>query len=185
MKYKLTTTLKLLRKNGACTSGYRKLVKSLPKGWEADKPINLLRVLDSNGVPDTFWCFGATAEDSTIPRTLISAECAESVLKFFTNKYPNNDSPANAIQAARDFAAGKIDKHAVAVAASAAVNAANAACAADAAVNAAYAAYAAVNAAYAADAAANAAYAADAAACAARQKERQKQARIIRKWLKE
>lgn len=138
---KLTTSLKLLREKGACADGYRKLLKSLPKGWKDDKPINLLRVLKSNGVQDMCWCFRATREDSTIPRVLIAADMAASVLKYFTTKYPDDDRPAKAIQAARDFAAGKISQNEVRSAA--------------------------------ADAAAD-----------ARHKERLKQARIIRKWLK-
>ena len=154
-KYRLTTTLALLKKHSACADGYRKLLKSLPAKWADDKPINLLRVLKSNGVQDMCWCFRATAEDSMVPRVLIAADMAESVLKYFTAKYPNDDRPAKAIQAARDFAAGRISQQ----------DAANAA-------DAAYAAYAA----YAADAA----YAAN----AARKKETAKQARIIRKWLK-
>ena len=161
-KYRLTTTLALLKKHSACADGYRKLLKSLPAKWADDKPINLLRVLKSNGVQDMCWCFRATAEDSMVPRVLIAADMAESVLKYFTAKYPNDDRPAKAIQAARDFAAGRISQQ-------------------DAA-DAAYAAYAA----YAADAAyaANAADAAANAAYAARKKETAKQARIIRKWLK-
>ena len=158
MKYRLTTTLALLKEKGACTDGYRKLLKSLPAKWADDKPINLLRVLKSNGVQDMCWCFRATVEDSTIPRVLIVADFAQSVLKYFTAKYPNDDRPAKAIQAARDFAAGKISLQ-------------DCKNAADAAYDAAYAAY---HAAY------DAAYHADAAI----QKERAKQARIIRKWLK-
>ena len=158
MKYRLTTTLALLKEKGACTDGYRKLLKSLPAKWADDKPINLLRVLKSNGVQDMCWCFRATVEDSTIPRVLIVADFAQSVLKYFTAKYPNDDRPAKAIQAARDFAAGKISLQ-------------------DCKNAAAYAAYAAYAAAYDAYPAAYAAY-------AARQKERAKQARIIRKWLK-
>ena len=152
MKYRLTTTLALLKEKGACTDGYRKLLKSLPAKWADDKPINLLRVLKSNGVQDMCWCFRATVEDSTIPRVLIVADFAQSVLKYFTAKYPNDDRPAKAIQAARDFAAGKISLQDC--------------------KNAAYAA------AYDAYDAAAAAY------DAAGQKERAKQARIIRKWLK-
>ena len=151
MKYRLTTTLALLKEKGACTDGYRKLLKSLPAKWADDKPINLLRVLKSNGVQGMCWCFRATVEDSTIPRVLIVADFAQSVLKYFTAKYPNDDRPAKAIQAARDFAAGKISLQDC-------KNAADVAYAAAAAYAAAY--------------------------DAAGQKERAKQARIIRKWLK-
>jgi len=177
-KYVLTTTLDLLREKNACESGYRTLLKSLGPKWPKDKPINLLRILESNGVMDLCWCLRATQEDSTIPRVLIAADFAQSVLKYFTKRYPNDGRPAKAIKAARDFAKGKITADAAyaaayAAAADAAYDAAYAA-AADAAYAAAYAAaadaayaasYAAADAAYdaayaAADAAYDAAYAA-------------------------
>ena len=82
--------------------------------------------------------------------------CAEQTIKIFESKYPTDKRPRLAIQAAKDFLAGKSTAYAAA-------NAANAAYAAHAAANAAGAA----DAAYAADAAADAAYAADAAADAA------------------
>ena len=110
---------------------------------------------------------------------------AESVLGLFETKYPNDLRPRQAIQAAKDFLAGKItayDAYAAAHAAADAAYAAHAAAyaaahaaayaadAADAADAAAHAAHAAANA--AAYAAANAAaYAANAAADARKQKQ--------------
>ena len=163
-KFTLTTTLELLHQHCACESGYRTLVKSLGVKWPKDKPINLLQILDSNGVQDMCWCFRATVEDSLVPRLLCAADFAESVLHYFTDKYPNDGRPTKAIQAARDFAAGKIDKTAAAYAAAAADAAAYAAAADAYAAAADAAAYAAAAAAYAAAAYAAAA---DAAAYAA------------------
>ena len=142
MKYRLTTTLNLLRDQGACTDGYRKLLKSLPAKWPEAKPINLLRVLKSNGVQDALWCLCATRENCDKVARLMAADFAESVLHHFTAKYPDDDRPAKAIQAARDFAHGRIGA-----------------------------------------AAGDAAWAA--ARAAAGDAERAKQARIIRKWLKQ
>jgi immunity protein 5 of polymorphic toxin system len=97
-----------------------------------------------------------TWNDKTL--RLFAADCAEHVLELYEKSYPDDKRPRNAIQAARDFANGLIDKDAANAAANAAYAAANAA---------AYAAYAAANAAAyaanAANAAANAAYAAYAA----------------------
>jgi hypothetical protein len=119
-----------------------------------------------------------TWNDKTL--RLFAADCAEHVLGLYESKYPNDTRPRNAIQAARDFANGRIsldELNAAAYAAYANAAAAYAANAANAA--AAYAAYAAAaaantaNAAYAAAAnaanaaaanAANVAYAANAAA---------------------
>ena len=122
-KYRLTTTLALLREHGACRAGYMALRRSLGAKWGDNKPINLLRVLKSNGVQDMLWCLRATAEDPKIPRVLIAADFAESVLKCFTARHPNDDRPAKAIRAARDFAAGKIGADAAAGAAEAAASA--------------------------------------------------------------
>ena len=55
---------------------------------------------------------------------LFAADCAEHVLKIWTKKYPDDKRPAEAIQAARDFANGKIDKKQLAAARSAARSAA-------------------------------------------------------------
>ena len=151
-KVKLTTTLDLLREHQACTEGYRTLVKHIGADYPHDKPINLLTVLDSNGVQDMMWCLRTTQQDCLKQRYLICADMAESVLHLFVAAYPNDDRPAKAVKAARDAAEGKITPEE-------ANNADDAAYAAYAAAYAAYAAYAAV---YAADAADAAAYAADA-----------------------
>ena len=108
-KVRLTTTIALLRKHSACESGYRKLLKSLGAKWPADKPINLLRVLKSNGVDDMTWCFRATEQNCDKVARLIAADFAESVLKHFTKEHPNDNRPALAIKAARAFANGRID----------------------------------------------------------------------------
>ena len=92
---------------------------------------------------------------------LFAADCAEHVLYLFEEKYPDDDRPRKAIQAARDFANGLITAANAAYAAYAAnaavvANAANAyaanaaaAAAAAAAADASYAAAYAINAAYA------------------------------------
>ena len=202
MKYRLTTTLKLLRDKGACPEGFRKLKRSLGPKWADTKPINLLRVLKSNGVQDMCWCFCATREDCDKVARLIAADFAQSVLHHFTAAHPNDDRPAKAIQAARDFVNGKITaaaraagdaardaaraaarvaaRDAARVAARVAAWAAGAA-AGDAARDAAR--DAAWDAVWAAGAAAGAA-AGDAARDAARDAETTKQAAIIRKWLR-
>ena len=93
---------------------------------------------------------------------LYAADCAERVVSLYEKDYPTDTRPRKAIQAARDFANGKITAEELNAAANAAYAAACAATAANAA-NAAYAAYAAACAAYAAAYAAYAAYVADAA----------------------
>ena len=109
---------------------------------------------------------------------LFAADCAEHVLGIYERVCPKDDRPRKAIQAARDFANGLIDRNAAHAAANAASYAASYAAyaadhsadaadySADAAYAASYAAYAASYAAYAADHSADAAYAASYAAYA-------------------
>ena len=100
---------------------------------------------------------------------LFAADCAEHVLGIYERVCPKDDRPRKAIQAARDFANGLIDRNAAHAAANAAYSASSyvayaSSYAAKAAYSAAEAAsYAAAEAAYAAYAASYAAYAADAA----------------------
>ena len=97
---------------------------------------------------------------------LFAADCAEHVLRFFESKYPNDLRPRKSIEAARDFANGKIDAAARAAAGDAARAAARAA-AGDAARAAAWAAAGAA----AGDAAWDAAWAAAWAAAGAAEKK--------------
>ena len=100
-----------------------------------------------------------TWNDKTL--RLYAADCAERVVSLYEKDYPTDTRPRKAIQAARDFANGKITAEELIAAYAAAAAAAHAAAYAAAA----YAAYAAATAADAADAAdAAAAYAAAAAA---------------------
>ena len=65
---RLTTTLNLLREAGACKPRYRYLVKALGgTKFDHDAPINLLTILEHNGVGDVEWVLGegATVEDCT------------------------------------------------------------------------------------------------------------------------
>ncbi len=192
---KLTTTLNKIRACSPCTSGWKTLLTYLGKTEADDAEINLLTVLESNGVPDMLWCLRATTEDSKRIASQLAIEFAEQALPIFEKRKPDDNRPRAAIQAARDFLDGTIGieelrkAHADAAYAYAAyADAAYAYAAyadadadADADAYAAYASYA--YAAYAADAAyAYAyAYAADAAyAYADAGKARAKQAEIIK-----
>lgn len=122
---KLYTTLELLRKNEACKLGYRKLLSNLGKDYDKEAPIDLLNVLESNGLANTLWCLRATTEDSKKITVDFAVFCAEQVLPIFEAKYPDDDRPRKAIEAAKNSSAAS-------AAASAAYAAASAAYAADA-----------------------------------------------------
>jgi len=190
----MKTTLNRIKEHSPCSEGWSKLLTYLNKTEADDEPLDLLTILESNGVEDCLWAFKCTDNHNSIYRH-IAADFAESVLHIYESDYPNDNRPRLAIQAARDYADGKIydaASNAAKAAARAASNAAwaaswaarnasNVACdawaASDATSNAARAAsdvardaaWAASNAAWAAsDATSNAARAASDVACAAR-----------------
>lgn len=151
---KLTTTLTKIRSCSPCQSGWRTLLKYLGEDFDPDAEINLLTILESNGVADMLWTLRATDQDSKQISSQLAIEFAELALPIFEKRYPDDTRPRLCIQAAHDYNEGKISREEL-------QKARNAAYAADA---------------YAADAYA-AAYAADAAA---RGEMQAKQAGIIR-----
>ena len=165
---KLTTTLNKIRACGPCTSGWRTLIKHLGEDFDPDAEINLLTILESNGVADMLWTLRATDQDSKRIASQLAIEFAEQALPIFEKRRPNDERPRKAIHAARDYLDGKISLEELQ------------ACRSHDAAYAAYAAYAtyAADAAYAAYAAYDAAYATYAAD--AREKARERQAEIIR-----
>lgn len=155
---KPTTTLNLIRAASPCREGYAKLLRYLGKTEPDDAPIDLLTVLESNGLDDALWCLRATVEDSRRLSVRLAIAFAEQVLPIFESARPGDDRPRRALQAARDYLDGSSTGDAAAYAS------AHAWAAADDAGNAARSAYAARSvAAYAAYAAYAARSVADAA----------------------
>ena len=165
------TTLTEIREHSPCTSGWSKLLKSLGKTHADDEPLALEHILDSNGLDDALWALRAVKGHDKDLR-LFACQCARLVLPIYEEKYPEDNRPRKAIEAAEKFALGRIDEAELEKAARAAADAAYVAdvsCAAYTAARAAYvAAYVARAAAYAAARAADVAYAAADAAYAAR-----------------
>ena len=138
---KLTTTLNRLRAAGACESRYAHLLRALGgTSFDHDEPINLLTILEHNGVNDCLWSLCATEENCDQIARLMAADFAESVLPLYESRYPNDNRPRDAIVAARQFARGEIGDAARAAAWAAARGAGDAAWAAWAAGDAAGAA---------------------------------------------
>lgn len=104
-KVKFQVTLAQLRKAGACTSGYNKLVRSLQRlpFTDEDKdrytyirfahkePINLLSILESDGVDNCLWSLRAVVHPSLdrIAR-YIACDCADMVLHIFEKHRPDD-----------------------------------------------------------------------------------------------
>ena len=84
----LHTTLNLLRRAGACETGYRKLAKSLGGVTRCgrDTPIPLSAVIDSNGLDDALWCLRATIEPSDAFSRDFACDCADSVALLLTDE---------------------------------------------------------------------------------------------------
>ena len=109
-KYEFITTFAKLKAVAACESGYKKLAVSLGgvTKYGRNTPINLLQILDSNGVDNCLWALRAVAhpERDRISR-YIACDCAESVLHIFEKHRPNDNRPRNAIAVARKFSDGQ------------------------------------------------------------------------------
>ena len=106
----LTTTLYQLRKFHACKDRYTHLVDKLGPKWGDQQPINLLKILEYNGTANCLWAFRAAVkhpEGDQVMR-LMAADFAEAVLPIYEKEYPKDARPRKAIQAARDYANGKI-----------------------------------------------------------------------------
>jgi hypothetical protein len=187
-KIKLETTLKRLKEARACEDGLETLINSLPEGFKETKSINLLHILESNGMNHFFWAWRATTKKELKTKRMILHDIVKLVEPIYLKRYPDSNLFK---QVLKSLSSGRLLSEAKKLAAA---NAANAANAAAYAANAAYAAYVA---AYAAANAANAAYAADAAnaansaanaaanaAYAAKQEMQNKQIEIIKKYLK-
>ena len=117
----LTTTLNRLREANACTERYQHLLKALggPK-FDHNAPINLLTILDSNGVDDCLWALQATEQNCDVVARLMAADFAEAVLPIYEKQYPKDQRPRAAIEAARKFARGEIAADELAAASAAA-----------------------------------------------------------------
>ena len=107
----LNTTFRLLREADVYESRYRILARALGgiRKYGADTPIPLLKILHQIDLGDALWGLRCTIEDSEKFSRLLAADFAEHVLPIFEKEYPNDDRPRRAIQAARDYAEGKID----------------------------------------------------------------------------
>lgn len=128
----LQTTPRLLREHSACADGYRKAIKGAGIGPDdKDTPINLLSILESNGLADFHWALHAVLPEQEAARDrvarLMAAEYAARVLPIFEADHPDDERPRLAIEAARDFALGEIRAAARAAAWAAAEAAAGAA----------------------------------------------------------
>lgn len=113
----ITTTLKQIRKAGPCglrpenngsLTGYLKLKAFLGDEWDDDAPIKFSQIAESNGINDALWCLRTVCPEHEKEVRLFAADCAEQVLHIYEARYPSDNRPRLAIEAARAFANGEI-----------------------------------------------------------------------------
>ena len=98
----MKTTLKKIRSYGPCVNGWENLLTHLGKTKADDEPLDLLTILDSNGLDDTLWCFRAV-EGCDKEIRLYSVWCARQVQHLM--KDPRS---INALDVAERFANGTV-----------------------------------------------------------------------------
>jgi len=108
---KFEVTLKQLRENKACVSGYNKVVSAL-KGIEYDcnketyirfkydAPISLISIVETNGLYDALWCLRCNQEWDRDSR-LFAVWCARQVQHLM-----KDERSINALNVAENFANG-------------------------------------------------------------------------------
>ena len=88
-KYASTTTLNAIRAASPCEDGWTKLLAHLGKTRADDEPLELLTVLDSNGLDDALWVLSRAMPDDRLARHF-QAYCAEQVLHIFEAQHPGD-----------------------------------------------------------------------------------------------
>lgn len=97
----MKTTLNKIRSHYPCADGWKKLLKHLGKTKADDEPLDLLAVLDSNGLDDALWCFRAVDGHDREMR-LFGVWCARKVQHLMTDL-----RSIDALNFAERFANGK------------------------------------------------------------------------------
>jgi hypothetical protein len=89
MTYDSTTTLNRIRAAKPCKGGWEKLLSHLGKTSADDEPLQLLTVLNSNGLDDALWVLSFAMPDNRLARHF-QAWCAEQVLHLFESEHPED-----------------------------------------------------------------------------------------------
>ena len=116
-------TLNMIRAKSPCYDGWKKILKYLGKSGGDDEPLDLLTVLDSNGLDDALWVLDQTGCNPRLVRHF-AAWCAEQVLPLFEAERPGDTRPRDAIAVALDDSATDGERAAAGAAARAAAGAA-------------------------------------------------------------
>ena len=104
LEYHSTTTLNRIRAASPCHDGWTKLLAHLGKTKADDEPLDLLTVLDSNGLDDALWVLSCAMPDARLARHY-QAWCAEQVLPIFEAGRPDDTRVRDQIAMLRNDAA--------------------------------------------------------------------------------
>lgn len=100
MQYHTQTTLAEIRAQGPCEDGWTKLLAHLGKTKADDEPLDLLTILDSNGLDDALWCLRVPSLERLSRH--FQAWCAEQVLPIFERERPDDMRVRNQIAMLRN-----------------------------------------------------------------------------------
>ena len=117
--YKSATTLAAIRAALPCESGWKKLLAALGKTKADSEPLDLLTVLNSNGLDDALWVMSFAMPDDRLVRHF-QAWCAEQVLHIFEAVRPDDRRVRDQIEMLRRDDATKAERDAARDAADAA-----------------------------------------------------------------
>ena len=81
---KYITTLNRIRAHDPCANGWRKLLKGLNKTEADDEPLDLITILNINGLDDALWCMRTMPEHDKEWR-LYAVWCARQVQHLITD----------------------------------------------------------------------------------------------------
>ena len=123
MTYQATTTLAAIRNEEPCQDGWKKLLAHLGKTKADNEPLELLTVLESNGLDDALWVLSWAMPDDRLARHY-QAWCAEQVLHIFDAERPRDTRVRDQIAMLRDDTATLEQRGAARAAAQDAVNSA-------------------------------------------------------------
>ena len=126
LAYKSTTTLAAIRAASPCESGWKKLLAALGKTKADNEPLDLLTVLNSNGLDDALWVMSFAMPDDRLARHF-QAWCAEQVLHIFEAVRPDDRRVRDQIEMLRRDDATKAERAAAEAAWASARDAAEAA----------------------------------------------------------
>ena len=111
LAYKSTTTLAAIRAASPCEPGWKKLLAALGKAKADNEPLDLLTVLNSNGLDDALWVMSFAMPDARLARHF-QAWCAEQVLHIFEAVRPDDRRVRDQIEMLRRDDATKAERDA-------------------------------------------------------------------------